>query len=534
MHTRLYHHIKNLLLPCLVFSMAVGFLSAIFVTAFKLAAETVIHLSTTIYGAVRANPVWLPLLVIGAALVGIGAVLVLSLSHSCRGGGIPTAVVAIRGIISFKWIAGIFVLPFSALLTFIGGLPLGTEGPCVQMGTAIGDGVIKCFGAKKHKGWRRYIMTGGASAGFSIATSAPITAILFSMEELHKRFSPLLLTISSLSVMFAQIAVQILGALGIPTGGLFHLPQIGAISLKFLFVPLLVGVVCGACSALFTRLYHLIDHAMHRLLKKVPVKFVLPIIFAAVAAVGFFIPEVMGSGHSLVDALFDTQMVWYLLVLVFLLRAALMMISNTAGATGGVFLPTLAFGGLIGSLCAKGLMALGWIENDLYLLVVVLGITSFLGATSRIPITACVFAIEALGGINNVLAIIIATVTAYLVVEMSGLEDFTDSVIAAKVRSIKKGKTPTVVETTLTVKEGAFVIGKEVRDVLWPNACVVVSFERAQQNRGEVGIAEGDMITVYYKTYDPAATRKEFKILVGEQTEQEITLNQEESQFVSN
>lgn len=531
MHTRLCHHIKTLLLPCLGFSLAVGFLSAIFVTAFKLAAEAVIHLSTAIYGAVRAEPARFPLLVIGAVLVGIGAVIILSLSRSCRGGGIPTAVAAIRGMIGLKWIAGIFVLPFSALLTFFGGLPLGTEGPCVQMGTAIGDGVIRCFGAKKHKGWRRYIMTGGASAGFSIATSAPITAILFSMEELHKHFSPLLLTISSLSVVFAQVTVQILGALGIPTGGLFHLPRMDAISLRYLFVPLAVGVVCGGCSALFTRLYHLIDHVMHALLKKVSVKVVLPIIFAAVAVVGFYIPEAMGSGHSLVDALFDTQMVWYLLILLFLLRAALMMLSNAAGATGGVFLPTLAFGGLIGSLCAKGLIALGWIGSDLYLLVVVLGITAFLGATSRIPITACVFAIEALGGINNILAIIIATTAAFLVVEASGLEDFTDTVIAAKVRSLKKGKTPTVIETTLTVKEGAFVIGKEMHDVLWPNACAVVSFERAPQNRGKAGIAAGDMITVYYKTYDPAATEDEFEILVGEQAEQGTASHQEEPQL---
>ena len=246
MRTRLYHHVKHLLLPCLGFSAAAGFLSAVFVTAFKLAAEAVIHLSTALYGAVRANPAWFPLLAVGAVFVGIGAVVILSLSRSCRGGGIPTAVAAIRGMIGLKWVAGIFVLPFSALLTFLGGLPLGTEGPCVQMGTAIGDGVIKCFGGKTHKGWRRYIMTGGASAGFSIATSAPITAILFSMEELHKHFSPLLLTISSLSVVFAQVTVQILGALGIPVGGLFHLPQISAISWKFLFVPLLVGVVCGS------------------------------------------------------------------------------------------------------------------------------------------------------------------------------------------------------------------------------------------------------------------------------------------------
>ncbi|MBE6537985.1 MAG: hypothetical protein E7671_00780, partial [Ruminococcaceae bacterium] len=159
----------------------------------------------------------------------------------------------------------------------------------------------------------------------------------------------------------------------------------------------------------------------------------------------------------------------------------------------------------------------GWISPELYPFMVALGITAFLGATSRIPITACVFAIEALGAVNNVLPVILATTVALLTVEASGLEDFTDTVIDAKVRSITKGKTPTVVETALVAKEGSFIIGKEPRDVLWPNACAVVSFERAEGNRDKVGVAEGDVITVHYKTYDPEATAKEIETLVGEQ-----------------
>ncbi len=518
MKNRLSNHIKNLLMPCLAFSMLAGFLSAILITAFKLATAWVVRLSTTLYGAVRSNPLWLPLLVLGSALLGLAASFILSRSRSCRGGGIPTSVAAIRGIVSFRWIASVFVLPVSALLTFFCGLPLGTEGPCVQMGTAIGDGVIKCCGTEKHKGWRRYIMTGGASAGFSIATSSPITAILFSMEELHKHFSPMLLTVASISVMTAQITVQILALFGIGSVRLFDLPTIQAIAPKQLFAPLLVGLICGGCSILFTRLYHAIDKRMHTVLKKVSVKLVFPVLFASVSVIGFFLSDVLGTGHFLVDEFLRTQIVWYLLILVFLIRAAVMTVANTAGVTGGVFLPTLAFGAIIGSLCAEGMIALGWIESDLYILMVVLGVTAFLGATSRIPVTACVFAIEALGGINNILAIIIATTVALLTVEASGLEDFTDTVIDAKLRSISKGKTPTVIEASLTVNENSFAVGKELRDVLWPNACTVVSFERARERHDNIGIAAGDVITVRYTTYDPAATAEEFKALVGEQS----------------
>lgn len=517
MRDRLCNHIKNLLLPCLVFSVAAGLLSALWVTAFKLTAEGVVHLSASIYGGVRANPMWLAALVPGAAVLGLGASFIFSLSHSCRGGGIPTSVAAIRGIVSFKWLASVFVLPISALLTFLCGLPLGTEGPCVQMGTAIGDGVVKCLGKKKHKGWRRYIMTGGASAGFSIATSSPITAIIFSMEELHKHFSPLLLTVASLSVITAQITVQMLASLGVGSGRLFHLSDIATLDIKLLFAPLIVGVICGMCAILFTRFYHLIDKLLHAALEKLSVKIVFPVLFACVAILGYFISDTLGTGHSLLETLFHTKLAWYMLLLVFLVRAVFMMISNTAGVTGGVFLPTLAFGGIIGSLCAEGMIALGWIGEEHYILIVVLGVAAFLGATSRIPLTACVFAIEALGGINNVLPIIISTVVALLVIEASGLEDFTDTVIDAKLRAISRGKKPMTAVTPLTVARGSLAVGMELRDILWPNSCVVVSFERAGENHGKLGIGAGDIITVRYETCDPASTAEEFKALVGEQ-----------------
>ena len=519
MHTRLYNYINNLFLPCLLFSVATGFFTAIIVTAFKLLAEWVIHLSTSAYAAVRENPEWLPLLVVGASIIGLLASLVLTLSHSCRGGGIPTSIAAIRGIVSFKWVSAILLLPVSAMLTYLAGLPLGTEGPCVQMGTAVGDGVIKCFGKKKDEGWRRYIMTGGASAGFSVVTASPISAIIFAMEELHRHFSPLLLSVASMSVISAHITARALAALGIGAVEFLHIPQLESLPLPLFFAPLVVGAICGGTSILFTRLYHVIDHLLHAALKKFTVKVVLPIFFALTAVVGFFLAGALGSGHSLVDSLLAPGALWYMLILAFLIRAIGMMVSNTSGATGGVFLPTLAFGAIIGALCADAMIALGWIGEEQYLITVVLGIAAFLGATSRIPLTASVFAVEALGGINNVLPIIIATTASLLIIEASGLEDFTDTMINSKMRKITKGKNAITIEVPLTVSPDSFVVGKELRDVLWPNACTVVSFNRANGKGGHHAIGEGDVITVHYTTYDPEVTIDELRALVGEQSD---------------
>ena len=136
------------------------------------------------------------------------------------------------------------------------------------------------------------------------------------------------------------------------------------------------------------------------------------------------------------------------------------------------------------------------------------------------PVTASVFAIEALCGFNNVLSVIIAVTVAFLVVEMFEGADFTDTVIESNVRAYKKGKTVAIVDVPLTAKKDSFVVGMQLRDILWPNSCFVVSIERAAVHHGNHEIREGDVITLHYKTYNPKATAEELKILMGEQSEE--------------
>ena len=507
---------KNILLPCLAFSIITGIISALIITVFQLLAEHIIKFSVNVYGFVQQNPNLLPWLLIGAVAIGLVSSFILSASKSCRGGGIPTSIAA--GIVGFKWLASVLLLPVSALLSFLCGIPLGTEGPCVQMGTGIGDGVVQLFSGKKYIGWRRYVMTGGAAAGFSLVTKAPVTAILFSMEELHKRFSPLLFSVASISVISSQITSQILAYFGFSNGGLFHIHELKAVPVSLLYLPIVVGLLCGAASILFTEIYHKIDKFMCVKLAKISIKIKIPIIFVSVALIGFFVFEILGTGHSLVDAIFEREVIWYVLIIVFFVRLILMMTANTSGVTGGVFLPTLAFGAIIGSLCAEAFIGLGIVDSEHYIIFVVLGMTSFLGAASRIPITACVFAIEALNGINNILSITIAATVAFLIAEMSGTKDFTDAVVESKEHEIYKGKTPYVIQVPLTVYENSFVVGKELKNILWPVSCVVLSIDRVTNNETKLNISVGDVITVYYKTYDPIATAEEFEILVGDQS----------------
>ena len=519
------HYVKKLLLPCLAFSTLTGVFSAIAITLFKIGANFVISVSNDIYDVARANPAWLLLVIPGAAVLGLVSALILTFSKDSRGGGIPTSIAAIRGITGFKWLKSIIVLPFSTFITFLGGVPLGTEGPCVQMGTAVGNGVVNLIGGKKHRGWRRYMMTGGAASGFAMATGSPITAMLFSLEEIHKRFSPLLFSVVSISVAVSQITSQIFAQLGFGSTSLFHVETLEYMPISYVFAPVIIGLLCGVCSIGFIKVYNYIDNLVRIKLSRLSIMIKFPIIFVLTALAGFFISELLGTGHEMIDHLLgdhllESRTFWYLLVTVFIIRAIFMMVSNTAGITGGIFLPTLAFGAIIGALCAELFIALGIIDTEYYTLLVVLGMVAFLGASSKIPMTACIFAIEALGGFSNSISVIVAVTVGFLVVETSGLGDFTATVIKTKEKAIHEGKEPHVIEVPLTVREGSFVIDKELSCILWPASCILLSIKKGPNRTGKIGIAEGDVLTVRYTTYDPPATADEFEILVGNQDEE--------------
>ena len=112
-------HVKNIIFPCLLLSTIAGMFTGALIFLFKIAASAVISYSVKIYAFFRADPAWLPLFLVGAALLGLFAWLILCNAPHCRGGGIPTAVAILRGLIPFHWIKSIFFLfAFHKLFNF--------------------------------------------------------------------------------------------------------------------------------------------------------------------------------------------------------------------------------------------------------------------------------------------------------------------------------------------------------------------------------------------------------------------------------
>ncbi len=112
------------------------------------------------------------------------------------GNGIPQ----VDGILANK----LKMNPLSVLVRkFIGGtlclgagLSVGRERPSIQLVAAMAQYVSQL--TKRSKLEEKYLLSIGASAGLAAAFNAPLAGVLFSLEEFHKHFSPLVL-ISAMS-----------------------------------------------------------------------------------------------------------------------------------------------------------------------------------------------------------------------------------------------------------------------------------------------------------------------------------------------
>ncbi len=425
------NNIRKNILPYIFFSAFTGLLTGAVIFAFKYVSAFVISVSYKCYSFVREKPQYLPVIMLGAVILALFLTFLLRFEPDAKGGGIPTSIAALRGLISFNWLKNLITVFIAANITYLCGLPLGNEGPSVQMGTALGKGSVSLF-KNRFSALDKDIMTGGASAGFAAATLSPLTGILFALEEAHKRFSPLIFIASATSVISSVTTVRVLSRLAGVSPTLFEFDISAKLPTRFIWVPVLIGLVCGICAVIFSLLHSAVNKLLNDKLSSVPLFFKIAIIFTLMTVAGFFSEPLLGSGHSLIEALLHESGAIYILLIYLLIRAFFLLFANNAGITGGLFLPRLTFGALIGAVIGTALISFNLVGEVYYPIIVIIGITSFMSASSGTPVMAAVFGIEALCGFSNVITILVGVIVSFIVTKISEIKSFTDTVVDAK------------------------------------------------------------------------------------------------------
>ncbi len=516
------NHFINFIFPAFVFGFEAGVLTGLAVSAYKLLAKHVIEFSHTWYGFVRENLFFIPLALIALFALSFLIAFIYKKDGNLKGGGIPTSIGILRGLITFKWLRNLIGTFLLSLTNFLTGVPLGNEGPSVQIGTAIGRGSVKSM-LKKHRAWDRYSMTGGACAGFATATGATVAGVMFAIEEAHQRISPMIIIVSGVAVLFSRITAELLCPILGVSVSLFPEMELLTLSIKDIWIPLVLGIAVGFFAVLFLKYYKAVNGLFNKALKKVPHAYKIFIIYALTLTLGLISFSFISTGHELILSLFENSPGLLMLALILLVRATLTLGANANSLTGGIFLPILALGAVFSSFVGGGLSEIFSLGAEYYPILLVLGITACISGMMKMPLTAIVFAIEALSCHGNVLYVITASAVAFAVTEMFGVKSINDSVLERKIERISEGKEIKVIDTFLTVKEGAFAEGKQIRDIFWPANLFVLSVKKDESRRAEVDehggreITSGDVLHVRYSTYDDETTKSELVAIVGEQ-----------------
>ena len=516
-HYKYKEYLQNVF-PCMYYGVLCGAVTGALIFLFKLAAKKAEELSRFIYAQASDNPLYTALIFL---LLG-GAAMLMYLLHKltpeCKGGGIPRSEGVLRGVLSFRWLRTLLSTFFGSMISFVCGLPLGSEGPAVLMGTSVG---AMCGGISRNRStWSRYVMTGGAGAGFAVATGAPLSGILFALEEIHKRFTPMLVLTVSTSVVSATCINQLLcSAFGI-SASLFHLESLAGFALSDIGYLLVFGLILAIGVGIFDASIAYFGRLTKKIGKYLTAPIKLVLIFVITGILAFSFGDALYSGHHTIEEVMHNDKTALFLLLVFAARLIMMLFVTDSGVTGGIFIPTLAIGAAFAALVSKLLLAMG-MQEALFPTAVFLGMCAFIGGTLRAPLTASVLFIELTGQYSNLLFVALVVFTVSFVTEILNQVPFYDRALENMEHVQNAGKTPVIAYFEMKISHDSFVVGKAVRDILWPSASVVISVKRADEakndmdNDGEKKLYVGDTIVLRARFFDENEIRKTLVGLVG-------------------
>lgn len=410
------------MIKCLIWGMVIGCSVGVIIFFFKLVAHYLEEISRHLYGMAAERPYVAVLVFAGLVLLALGMYVLHRFAPDVRGGGIPRATGIMRGILKCSRLRTFFGTIIGSFISFFAGLPLGSEGPGVLIGTSLGAAFVS---PGKKCSWSKYAPTAGAGAGFAVATGAPITSILFILEEVHRKMTvSMVLITAGASITAAFVNEALCSVFGVDPI-LFASVTQGRFTLSHVPYLLLLGVIVAVFVWIFDVCIVSLKYFTDRMGKKIPDASKLLFVFTIVGVVGLFYPSALYGGHGLILGIMDTGTALGCIAALLLWRFVMMIFTSNSKATGGAFIPTLCIGALIGALTFELLYVMG-MPRELSSAVILISMCAFLGGTMRAPLTAILFFMEATAPNGNMFYAAVAVFVVHFITMSLGRHSFND------------------------------------------------------------------------------------------------------------
>ncbi len=346
------------------------------------------------------------------------------------GSGVPQIKGILLGVATMTKPLRLIFLKFTAMILAIGaGISLGRAGVSVQFGACVGDFLGGLF--YKHHGEieRGILLTAGAGAGLAAIFNAPLAGIIFCVEELHKKFTPEVLTATLTAAVSASAVVKLIFGVQPIFAKIGAVPVIVPEFLNALFFVAL-GIFLGIIGVIFTKAMVLSLDVYDRLRILGVRRFLIPLIL--VIPLGMNLPEILGCGNVLVDELLSVEFSLESELILFAGKFLFTLICFGTGAPGGVFLPLLTLGALGGSIFADLGVALGFFGAEWSTLLIIFGMAAMFAAVVKAPVTGSILIMELTGQFSYLLTLTVVSGAAFMVADFLGGEPIFSALLNRK------------------------------------------------------------------------------------------------------
>jgi len=319
----------------LVLTLVIGALTSLAVVAFILLTE---RLGMRLYPV--GSAAWRRVLIPVLGSLGMGYLL-FRYFPDARGSGVPqtkAALFARGGVITAGTTLGKF---FCTAATLASGIPLGREGPSVQVGGGIASVLGRRLGLRPEK--VKELIPVGAAAGIAAAFNTPLAAVLFSLEEVMGDLHAPVLG----SVVLASATSWAMLRLLLGNNPLFQVPAYQLVHPIEFGIYAVLGLLGGLVSVAFTKL--LLGLRERFLGMSVRTQWFQPVAGGLLTGLlGWFAPQVLGVGYGYVGDALNGRMALELLALLVVLKLLAVTTSYASGNAGGIFGPSLFIGAMLG------------------------------------------------------------------------------------------------------------------------------------------------------------------------------------------